>query len=92
MTVNLKARTPAPGTCAMKGCTIPASKIFEDDTLRILACTQGHAQAVSDALSRPPAGMTMETYRERLPGALLAFNAGATKRAAPVEDDYDIDY
>jgi len=76
----------------MKGCTIPARKIFEDGTLRILACTQGHAQAVSIALSRPPAGMAMETYRERLPGALLAFNAGATKLVAQVEDDYDIDF
>lgn len=90
MTVNFKAITPSPGTCAMKGCTIPARKIFEDGTLRILACTQGHAQAVSTALSRPPRGMDMQTYRERLPEALAVFNAGGLPK--PVEADYDIPF
>jgi hypothetical protein len=44
--MKLKATAKTPGQCCLKGCTLPGSKIYEADGLRLLACTEGHAKAV----------------------------------------------
>ncbi len=77
----------------MASCTLSGTKIYEGEGLRVLACTEGHAKAVSAALSRPPAGMGVKLYHSLRSNALRAFNERtATLTPTTKETDYDIPF
>jgi hypothetical protein len=95
--VTLRARAKTPKPCCMAKCTLAGNKIFESsDGLRLIACSQGHAEYIARFLNTPPPGMDRETFLANRDRALRLFNerlvAGAVV-AGPVESgDYDIDF
>lgn len=72
MTVEYKARAKTPGKCALYGCVMPGDKIYEGDGLRILACTQGHADAARQRVAQAVA--KVGASREQRNAALMLFN------------------
>lgn len=86
--VKFKAKAKTQGRCALHGCVMAGDKIYEGDGLRILACTQGHADAVMKRLAQPPKGMSKAEYMKLRDQALRVYNARPTPPTA--QDDYDI--
>jgi len=72
MTAEYKARARNPGKCALYGCVIPGSKIYEGDGLRLLACTQGHAEAAVQRVAQAVA--KVGASREQRDAALKLLN------------------
>jgi hypothetical protein len=90
MTVaTFRARAKNPGKCAVAGCGVPGSKIYEGDGLRLLACTQGHAEAAMQRVARAVA-KTGATQAQR-DEALRLFNEWGGPRPPQPEgpDEWD---
>lgn len=76
--MQFKARARHPGQCVLKGCTLPGDKIFENDALRMLACTKGHADAVERGIAAlRPAGMGDDEWNEKQRQALRVWKERA---------------
>lgn len=90
MTANFKARAANPGKCALAGCRMAGGKIYEGDGLRLLCCTEGHANAVLGKIAKAVAATGCT--RDQRDAALRVFNERG--RSAPTEataaDDFDI--
>jgi hypothetical protein len=69
---TFRARAKNPGKCAVAGCGVPGGKIYEGDGLRLLACTQGHADAALHRVQRAVA-KAVATPEQR-DAALRLFN------------------
>lgn len=86
--MKLKAHAKTPGPCCLVGCTLPGTKIFEADGLRLLACTEGHAKAV---LSKVQAVVkACGATREQRDEALRLFNS-IQPAPVPSEDEGDFE-
>lgn len=70
MSLNFRARAKHSGKCALAGCVMDGNKIYEGEGLRILACTQGHAEAalkrVNEAVTKAGASQEQRDMALRL--------------------------
>jgi len=90
MTANLRAKARNPGRCAMAGCRMAGDKIYEGDGLKLLACSEGHANVVLAKIARA-VGETGATLEQRN-AALRLFNERLVEPVCDSEDDYDISF
>lgn len=96
--MNFRAIAKNPGKCALAKCTLDGRKIYDrEDGLKILACTQGHADAVERILETPPPGVTRDEFMAKRWEAIKLLEQRVTAREAaqetvPDPNDYDIDF
>ncbi len=52
--MKFKAKAKATGRCAFAGCLNKAGKIYTDNSWRILACSQAHANIARAEIDKVP--------------------------------------
>jgi len=78
--VTFRAKAKNPGKCALGGCRMAGTNIYRWGDWKLLACTQGHAQAAAKRLDTAPPGMDRATFERLRPAALKALQVRQKER------------
>ena len=60
--MKFKAKAKKPGPCAYAKCKNAASKIYADESWRVLACSQAHADIARGEIDKIPTGLHKEVF------------------------------